>query len=86
MVTLPSGFTATKYPGYFWNVNEQWLYSIKGGTLKKLKRNNPSKWSKFHGWKISNNGFRRHLDYMALTKLKYEDSVVPVQKDLLMRG
>jgi len=29
MVTLPKDFVATRYPGYFWNVVEKKLYSIK---------------------------------------------------------
>jgi hypothetical protein len=34
MVTLPKDFVATKHDGYFWNLKEQKLYSIKvGGTL-----------------------------------------------------
>jgi hypothetical protein len=29
MVTLPKEFVSTRYPGYFWNVVEKKLYSIK---------------------------------------------------------
>ena len=29
MVTLPKDFVATRYPGYFWNVVEKKLYSLK---------------------------------------------------------
>ena len=37
MVTLPDNFTMTKYPGYFWNVLDKKLYSIKvTGELKPL--------------------------------------------------
>lgn len=35
MVTLPKDFVATKYPGYFWNVVDKKLYSLKvTGELK----------------------------------------------------
>ncbi len=38
-VVLPEGFVKTRYNGYFWNVQEQTLYSIKiKGILRKLKR------------------------------------------------
>lgn len=37
MVTLPADFVATSAPGYFWNVKEKKLYSIKvTGLLKPL--------------------------------------------------
>ena len=37
MVTLPKDFVATRYPGYFWNVVEKKLYSIKvTGELKPM--------------------------------------------------
>ena len=29
MVTLPKDFVATRFPGYFWNVVEKKLYSLK---------------------------------------------------------
>lgn len=29
MVTLPKDFVATRYPGYFWNVVERKLYTLK---------------------------------------------------------
>jgi hypothetical protein len=29
MVTLPKDFVATRYPGYFWNVVEKKLYTLK---------------------------------------------------------
>lgn len=38
MVTLPKDFVATRYPGYFWNVVEKKLYSIKvTGELRPMK-------------------------------------------------
>jgi hypothetical protein len=29
MVVMPDEFVATRYPGYFWNTDDQKLYSIK---------------------------------------------------------
>lgn len=37
MVRLPEGFMKTKYPGYFYNYEDNKLYSIKSGILKPLK-------------------------------------------------
>ena len=37
MVTLPKDFVAIKFPGYFWNIKEQRLYSMKvTGVLRPL--------------------------------------------------
>lgn len=38
MVKLPDQFIATKYPGYFFNIEDEKLYSMKiDGILKPLK-------------------------------------------------
>ena len=37
MVVMPDEFVATRYPGYFWNTDDQKLYSIKvTGELRPL--------------------------------------------------
>lgn len=73
MVTLPIDFVATRYPGYFWNVVEKKLYSLKvtgelkpmaffkGGTFYGV-RHDP-------GYKISVNGVRRKYTMDYLNKL-----------------
>ncbi len=73
MVTLPIDFVATRYPGYFWNVTEKKLYSLKvtgelkpmaffkGGTFYGV-RHDP-------GYKISVNGVRRKYTMDYLNKL-----------------
>ena len=73
MVTLPKDFVATRYPGYFWNVAEKKLYSIKvTGELKELRF---SKGGFFYGrdippgYKISVNGARRYYTMDYLNKL-----------------
>jgi hypothetical protein len=39
MVKLPYGFVKTYHKGYYWNVPEQRLYSLKiGGELRPMKR------------------------------------------------
>jgi len=44
VVTLPPEFTATMYPGYFWNTDEKRLYSIKvSGELRPLVSQSLSK-------------------------------------------
>jgi len=37
LVTLPPGFVAIKFPGYFWNLRTKQLYSIKSGLLKPIR-------------------------------------------------
>ncbi len=37
MIRFPDGFVKTHWPGYFWHLPSQRLYSIKSGTLKELK-------------------------------------------------
>lgn len=74
MVTLPVDFVATRYPGYFWNVKEKKLYSIKvTGELKPMSFN---KGGRFYGrviepgYKISVNGTRRKYTLNYLNSLK----------------
>lgn len=70
MITLPKDFVMTKSPGYFWNVVEQKLYSIKvTGELRPLKFNRGGYFNgyKFEpGYSISVNGIRRRfcMDYL----------------------
>jgi hypothetical protein len=79
MVTLPKDFVATRYPGYFWNVTEKKLYSLKvtgelhplsffkGGTFNGV-RYEP-------GYKISVNGVRRKYTMQYLGKLKATNDI-----------
>ena len=83
MVTLPKEFVAIKYPGYFWHLKEQKLYSIKvGGVLRRLS--GPRKPNPFNhyieGYQISVEGRKRVIALATLTKLKAADSVIPVEK------
>ncbi len=74
MVTLPKEFVATRYPGYFWNVSERKLYSLKiSGELR------PMKFDKgglvcgrviLPGYRISVNGCKRKMTMEYLGKLK----------------
>lgn len=75
MVTLPSDFVATLYPGYFWNVVEKKLYSLKvTGELRPMKFD---KGGFFYGhqvdpgYRISVNG--RKMRY----PMSYLDSLTP---------
>ena len=80
MVVLPMGFTATKYPGYFWDTIGQDLYSIKvSGELRKLPINKPSHWNgnRPAAYRVSVKGRTRLLFVHDLKKLVVEDSVIP---------
>ena len=80
MVTLPKEFVATKYPGYFWNIPEQKLYSVKViGMLKPLARQYANQFNHFvDGYKISIRGNRRVLALDYLKTLKPKSSVFPI--------
>ena len=83
MVTLPKDFVATKHDGYFWNLKEQKLYSIKvGGFLRRLS--GPRKTNPFNhyieGYQVSVNGKKRILALDSLKKLKAADSIIKVEK------
>ena len=83
MITFPKDFVATRYPGYFWNLKEQKLYSIKvTGTLRPLV--GPSKPNQFNrfttAYQISVGGRRRSLPIEILKKLKPTNSVIPLEQ------
>ena len=89
MVTLPAPYVATKYPGYFWNVETQRLYSLKvTGVLREMKFCKPNwlnKWDNFSkgqhgGYRVSHKGARRNLYLSDLKKLTIADSVIPEEK------
>jgi len=92
MVSLPKDLTATKFPGYFWDVKEHVLYSIKvGGVLKPLKRRDAkylvhnTKWGwridcEKWIWQVSVEGRKRLLTDKYLHSLKLEDSEIPVEQ------
>ena len=80
MVTLPIDFVATRYPGYFWNVTDKKLYTLKvTGELRPMALNNGGFFygTKFEpGYQISVKGQKRRytLDYLnklsATTKIQ----------------
>lgn len=82
MVVLPADFVKTKYDGYFWNVREKRLYSIKvGGILRPLALRN--EWWVRHlrvgdiripkGYDVSLNGQRKRYPLKELLELKAKD-------------
>lgn len=88
MITLPEGFVATKYSGYFWHIPTQKLYSIKiAGELREMTIRPPVKLT-INGmyvdypesYQISHRGTRRYLTLTSLKKLVYKDSVIPYKK------
>lgn len=78
MVILPIGFTATRYPGYYWHMGEQALYSLKSGSLRKMKMVIPNRWNHLPegGYDISVSGRRRTITLSALKVLACKDSIV----------
>ncbi len=79
MVTLPKDFVATRYPGYFWNVVERKLYSLKvTGELRPMKFD---KGGRFYGrdilpgYRISVNGRKGKMTMEYLGKLKATNEI-----------
>lgn len=80
MVTFPSEFISTKFPGYYWNSITKTLFSIKSGTLKELKKEKPSYFNNLLlGYSISDKGYRRFMSTDYLESLTPSDTVVLVQ-------
>jgi hypothetical protein len=84
-VTLPSNFIAMYYSGYFYNLDDCKLYSLKvKGVLKPLKHQKPSIHNHMEpGYQVSVHGYRRYIsDKMideAIERSKVK-TVIPVQK------
>ena len=79
-VNLPENFVATKFPGYFYKVDENKVYSIKSGVLKPMRIYKPNYWNKqrMDFVVISHRGHRHQL---VLEQLKTKDlfkSEIPV--------
>lgn len=82
MVTLPPEYTATKFPGYFWNTKTLELYSLKvGGELRKLPLKEPNYWNNWRGpgYRVSHKGRPRVMFLDYLEKLERADSVITVR-------
>lgn len=88
MITFPLHLTATKYPGYYWDIVLKKLYSIKvDGVLNELKKRKVTKFNTIlvlKGYKyyysVSVKGKRKVLTSEYLKKLKYKDSIIPYKR------
>ena len=83
MVTLPKGFTATRFPGYFWDTNSQQLFSIKiDGVLKPLKPVFPNRFNHLNapGYRVSHKGVRKFMSLLYLKNLSIKDSEIPLKE------
>jgi len=81
MITLPPPFTATRYPGYFWNTETKLLFSLKvGGELREMKRYYPSRWTRWDTpyYLVYHQGRQRGMGLRYLSELKLQDSEIPV--------
>jgi hypothetical protein len=83
MVTLPKDFVATRYPGYFWHVTQQKLYSLKvTGELRPMKFETGGTfgWRVIQpGYKVSVDGQRRKLTIAYLRGLKPTNTVQEIK-------
>ena len=88
MVTLPKEFVAIQYPGYFFNIEDEKLYSVKvSGALKPLALNKGWNYAlKIYcevGYNISVNGRKRHIELSELRKLKPKKQIYPIYSEQL---
>lgn len=84
MIVFPKQFTTTRVPGYFWNVEEKKLYSIKSGILKPIAMTRPARpWNKNRkGYIVSDKGKRKFLDLKYLNSLCVLDKTIEVVKSM----
>lgn len=91
MVTLPAPFIATEYPGYFFNSDDQKLYTMKiTGVLRPLKFHKPNRWNHMYLWhrgagteggfQVSFEGRKKWLLIEDLRKLTEHDAEIPVKE------
>lgn len=79
MVTLPKPFVATRYPGYFWHLEKQVLFSLKvGGELRELVLCRKSIWCPEDAYHISHLGQRQFMTLAYLKALTDADSEIPI--------
>ena len=80
MITFPPEFVATKFPGYFWNVKDQKLYSLKvTGVLRPLRYSGPNRWNFYRsGYRVSVNGRSRWLFLTDLKNLPAQEIQVAI--------
>jgi hypothetical protein len=82
MIIFPFEFRKTKFPGYFYNVQDKKLYSIKSGVLKPIVKKkrwySPTlrQWMEAH-YQVSVNGVRqsvsdRYLEMITKNPIKTE--------------
>ena len=69
LIMFPYGFVPTRYVGYYWNVNEERLYTCKGGVLKPMKLKKPFR-HRPASYGIYDNGMKKHISLESLKRLK----------------
>lgn len=86
MIILPKELLPLKYNGYFWNPENETVYSIKiDGILKPLKKLGWFRYGKHKfppGFNISHQGRKIRLNLEDLRKIKPldEEFVIPYKK------
>ena len=83
MIVFPPNFVKTRYPGYFWNLTDKKLYSIKSGMLKPLAFNRGGVFfgkTIEPGYQISVAGVKRKLTlpYLHTLSLPVQNEIVDV--------
>ena len=78
MVQLPNNFIAIRFEGYFLNIDNMCLYSLKQtGTLRELKHYTRTYFRPSSGYHISKQGRKETVtdEYLQATKLRYLETL-----------
>lgn len=78
MVQLPNNFIAIRFEGYFLNIDNMCLYSLKQtGTLRELKHYTRTYFRPSSGYNISKQGRKETVtdEYLQTTKLQYLETL-----------
>ena len=78
MITLPAYYVPTKYTGYFFNLQDKCLYSLKvAKELRILKKQFPGRFNRINmpGYYVSIKGRQRFLSVAYLRSLSIFDTL-----------
>ena len=82
MITFPDGFVATRFPGYFWNIKDEKLYTMKvTGVLRPMRRCDPAPYEENGqaSYRVSVQGIRMRLTISQIKRtLQRGTSIVTV--------
>lgn len=88
MVQLPPEFVKlVSFHGYFVNVNDRQVYSIKSGILRPLAKQSPNRFNhQLNGWVISHSGRKIQIPYDLVVRICAQHNINPGAVELVAVG